>query len=120
MRKIAIAVLPLLTLAMLCAGCIRVVPAPSTEGESPGGTVEMINEQEALNVAEATITTDFPDMVDAEKTSQSYASKGREFYEFTYKKVVQLETDTGTLEIPRIVIVTIDKSTGEKSVAISR
>ena len=119
MRKIAVAVLPLLTLAMLCTGCISIVLPPENEGESPGGTVEMINEQEALNVAEVTITTDFPDMIDAEKTSQSYTSQGKEFYEFTYKKVVHVETDAGTLEIPQIVIVTVDKSTGEKSLAIS-
>jgi hypothetical protein len=117
-RKIAIAVL-LLTLAMLCAGCVRIVMPPSPDGENNGGYVEMISEQEALNIAEATITTDFPDMVDAEKMSQSYSSKGREFYEFTYKKINQVETDTGTLEIPQIVIVTIDKSTGEKFIAVS-
>jgi len=119
MRKIAVAVLPLLTLAMLCTNCISIVLPPENGGESPGGTVEMVNEQQALNIAEGTISADFPDMIDAEKTSQSYTSQGREFYEFTYKKVVQLETDAGTLEIPQIVIVTVDKITGEKSVAIS-
>lgn len=118
MRKITITVL-LLTLAMLGAGCIRIVMPPSTDGESPGGAVEMISEQEAANIAEATITTDFPDMVGAEKMSQSYASQSNEFYEFTYKKMIQVETETGTLEIPQIVIVTIDKSTGEKFVAVS-
>ena len=59
------------------------------------------------------------DMADAEKVSHGYASKGREFYEFTYKKMVQVETDSGTIEIPQIVIVTIDKSTGEKFVSVS-
>jgi len=117
MRKIAIAFLLLLVLVMLCTSCVKIVVAPPDEG---GDTVEMISEQEALNLAELTITTDFPDMVDAEKVSQSYAIKDREFYEFTYKKMVQVETDDGALEIPRIVIVTVDKSTGEKSVAVAK
>ncbi len=119
MSKISIAALLLVTVAILCTGCIRVVPPPSTAGEGSGSTEDMISEQEALNIAEATISTDFPDMVDAEKMSQSYPSKGREFYEFTYKTMIQVETDTGTVEIPRIVIVTVDKSTGEESVAVS-
>ena len=118
MRKIAIAAL-LLILAMSYAGCIRIVMPSSPDGENNGGAVEMISEQEAANIAEATITTDFPDMVNAEKLSQSYASQGSEFYEFTYKKMIQVETDTGTIEVPRIVIVAIDKSTGEKFVAES-
>jgi hypothetical protein len=119
MRKITIAVLLLMYMAMLCTGCIRIV-LPSNGGEGPGGTGEMISEQQALNIAETTISTDFPDMVNAEKASQSYASQGSEYYEFTYKRVIQVETDSEILEIPRIVIVTVDKSTGEKSVAISR
>jgi ATP-dependent Zn protease len=120
MRNIAFAILPLLILAILCTGCIRIIMPSSNGGENPGGNVEMINEQEALNVAEATISTGFPDMVGIQKTSQSYASQGSEYYEFTYKRMIQVETDTGTFEIPRIVIVTIDKSTGGKSVAVSK
>ena len=120
MRKITIAVLPLLTLAILCAGCIRIVLPSDDGGESPGGTVAMITEQQALNVAETTISMDFPDMVSAEKMSQSYASQGSEYYEFTYKRMIHVETDSRTLEIPRIVIVTIDKSTGEKAISVSK
>ena len=119
MRKIAIAILSLLTLIMVCIGCVNVVVESPNGEEGSGGIVEMISEQEALDIAEATITNDFPDMADAEKVSHGYASKGREFYEFTYKKMVQVETDSGTIEIPQIVIVTIDKSTGEKFVSVS-
>jgi hypothetical protein len=120
MKKIAVAISLLLILAILCAGCIRIVLPAENGGESPGGTVPMITEQQALNVAETTISTDFPDMISAEKMSQSYASQGSEYYEFTYKRMIHVETDSRTLEIPRIVIVTIDKSTGEKAVSVSK
>ena len=120
MKKIGIAALLLLTVPMLLAGCIRIIPPPSTPGEGSGSIEDMISEQQALDIAEQAIATDFPDMVDAEKMSQSYASNGREFYEFTYKRMIQVEADGEILEITRIVIVTIDKNTGEEFIAVSK
>ena len=61
----------------------------------------------------------FPDLIDAVKTVQSYDTEENEFYEVTYSGSVAVAVDGDTLQIPRIVIVTIDKDTGEQFVAVS-
>jgi hypothetical protein len=79
----------------------------------------IVTEQEAIKIAEDIISKDFPDMVDATRTFDSYTSDGKEFYDVTYSKTVEVQTEEGAVELPRIVIITIDKDSGEQFVAIS-
>ena len=78
-----------------------------------------VTEKEAIKIADGVVAQDFPDMVDAERATQSYTSKDREFYEFTYSKTTKVESEDGVVELPQIVIVTIDKNTGEQVIAVS-
>ncbi len=97
---------------ILLAGLLLLAVA----GCGGGGAV---SEDESIEIADQIIAESFPDMADAARTSQSYTSEGREFYELTYAKTVEVESDGQIAEIPRIVIVTIDRDTGEQFIAVS-
>lgn len=75
--------------------------------------------EEAIEIADEIISKEFPDMVDAEKAIQSYATQYGEFYDITYKRSVEIESAGEIAELPRVVIVTIDKKTGEPFIAVS-
>jgi hypothetical protein len=83
------------------------------------GCDKRMSDEEADKAADEVIARDFPDMVDAEKSVQSYVIEGRDFYEVAYGKTVEYQTETGTISAPRIVVVTIDRNTGEEIVAVS-
>ena len=95
----------LLVLLLLFAGC--------------DGGDGMLDENDAIKVADDIIAEDFPEMVDATRTLESYSSQGRDFYEITYDKTVEVESEGEIVELPRIVVVTIDKETGEQFVEVS-
>lgn len=103
MKSIVTRAIISLTLLALLAGCV-------------GGAV---TEEEAIKIADDIILQDFPDMVDATSSFKGYTSEDREFYQVTYDKTVEAESDGEIIELPRIVIVTIDKNTGEQFIAVS-
>jgi hypothetical protein len=78
-----------------------------------------VSEEESIEIAEEIIAESFPEMAGAERTTGSYTSEGREFYEVTYATAVDVESDGETVELPRVVIVTIDQETSEQFVAVS-
>ena len=78
-----------------------------------------VTEEEASDIAEQVITESYPDMAEANRTSQSYTSEGSEFFEYTYSQTIEVESDGETVELPQIVIITIDKDTGEQFVSVS-
>lgn len=86
---------------------------------STDGCDKRMSDEEAAQAADKVIARDFPDMMDAERSAQSYVVEGRDFYEVAYGKTIEYQTDTGTISAPRIVVVTIDRSTGEEIVAVS-
>jgi hypothetical protein len=56
----------------------------------------------------------------ATKSVREYKTrKGRDVYELTVKEMVKVKIKEKELEIPKITIVTVDKKTGEKKIAIS-
>jgi hypothetical protein len=83
-----------------------------------GGNKTM-NENEAIEIADSVISEDYPDMVDSDKVVEQYTSEGIEFYEMTYSRNIEVDAGGETLEIPRIVVITIDAKTKEKFIAIS-
>lgn len=83
------------------------------------GCDRRLDDAEAAKIAGDVIAKDFPDMVDAEQSVQSYQSEGREFYEVAYGKMVEYQTGGGMRSAPRIVVVTVDRNTGETIVAVS-
>ena len=76
-------------------------------------------EDEAIKAADERIAQDFPDMVGAEQTVQSYETHAGEFFDVTYKRTVEAESEGETVELPKVVIVSINKDTGEQSIAVS-
>jgi hypothetical protein len=102
--RIAATVLLTILLILAVAGC------------GGGGA---LSEEELIEIAEEVVTESFPEMSDAARTTDSYTSGDREFYEVTYSTTIEVESDGEALELPRVVIVTIDKETGEQFVAVS-
>ena len=91
-------------------------------GSSPAQPVSeetVKTEEEAIKIADELISKEFPDMVGAEKAVQSYATRDGEFYDVTYKRTIEIESAGRTVELPRVVVVSIDKDTGEQFVAVS-
>ena len=79
-----------------------------------------IGEEEALKIANEIISENYPDMVGLDIKVSSYSSKGREFYSITYMKEVTVQTpENENIQLPKIVIVEIDKNTGERYVFVS-
>ncbi len=78
-----------------------------------------ISEDKSIEIAEGIIAESFPEMSDAVRTTDSYTSGDREFYEVTYSTTIEVESDGEAVELPRVVIVTIDKETGEQFIAVS-
>jgi hypothetical protein len=92
---------------------------------SPGGAggdeePVAISQQEAESIADDLIAQDFPDMADAEKTVGSYENlAGSQYWTITYRKDGEAELEGVTYEIPNLVIVSVDKETGEAIAAVS-
>jgi hypothetical protein len=87
-----------------------------------GGNEELlaISQQEAESIADDLIAQDFPDMADAEKTVGSYENlAGSQYWTITYRKDGEAELEGVTYEIPNLVIVSVDKETGEAIAAVS-
>lgn len=83
------------------------------------GGGKAMNEKEAVEIGDKIISEDFPEMVNATKSVDRYTSNGTEFYQLTYSKSFAVEADGKTVEIPQIVVVTIDTKTGEEYIAVS-
>jgi hypothetical protein len=91
-------------------------------GGDTGGTEDpaVISQVEAERIAHDLIADQFPDLEDAEKSVGSYENPaGTKFWTVTYRKDAQAELEGVTYEIPNIVIVSVDKDTGEAIAAVS-
>ena len=98
----------------VAGGFCRGSGAPPTVSERTVRT-----EAEAIKAADDLIAREFPDMVGAEKTTQGYVAPDGEFYDVAYQRTVQIDSRGMTTELPRVVIVSIDRNTGEHFVAVS-
>jgi hypothetical protein len=90
---------------------------PAIQPPSAGETG--MTEDEAITAADDRIAKDFPDMVGAEQTVQSYDTPAGGFFDVTYKRTVEAGSEGQTVELPKVVIVSINKDTGEQYVAVS-
>jgi len=80
----------------------------------------VISQEQAGRIADHLIGEQFPDLRGAERTLGSYENPaGAEFWTVTYRRQVQIQVEDGTYTIPRIVIVSVDKDTGQTSAAVS-
>jgi hypothetical protein len=113
---LAIAVI-LCLVALGGAGLIFTRPGGGPEG---GEEAAAISEEEAERLADDIISEQFPDLKDAEKTIGSYENPaGTEFWTVTYSREVEKESGGQTYTIPQIVIISVDKDTGETTAAVS-
>jgi hypothetical protein len=91
-------------------------------GGGPGGGEEAfaVSQQEAERIADGLIADEFPDLQDAEKTVGSFQNlAGSQFWTVTYRKDAEAEYEGVKYEIPNVVIVSVDKDTGEAIAAVS-
>jgi hypothetical protein len=113
---VAVAIL-LCVVALGGAGVILTRPSGGPEG---GEGAALVTQQEAERIADEFIAGQFPDLEDAEKSVGSYQNPaGTEFWNVTYRREVEKESGGQIYSIPRIVIVSVDKETGETSAAVS-
>ena len=114
----ALAVAALLCLVSL--GGAGLILARSGGGEGGEEEPAAVSQQEAERIADDIIAEDFPDMEEADKTVGSYQNlTGTKFWTVTYRKDAEAELDGVTYEIPNLVIVSVDKDTGEAIAAVS-
>ncbi len=114
----ALAVAALLCLVSL--GGAGLILARSGGGEGGEEEPAAISQQEAERIADDIIAEEFPDMKDADKTLGSYQNPaGTKFWTVTYRKDAEAELEGVTYEIPNLVIVSVDKDTGEAIAAVS-
>lgn len=112
----AVAVAVLLCLVSLCGGWY-VLNRP---GAGPEEEAAAISEEAAESIADELIAEEFPDLEDAEKTVGSYENPaGTDFWTVTYRREVETQVEGQTYTIPRIVVVSVDKDTGESIAAVS-
>jgi hypothetical protein len=90
-------------------------------GDTTGGEeASAVSQQEAERIADDLIADEFPDLQDAEKTVGSFQNlAGSQFWTVTYRKDAEAEYEGVTYEIPNVVIVSVDKDTGEAIAAVS-
>jgi hypothetical protein len=89
-------------------------------GDSGAEEPAAISQQEAERIAHELITEEFPELEDAEKTIGSYQNPaGTRFWTVTYREDSEAELDGVTYQIPNVVIVSVDKETGETIAAVS-
>jgi len=90
---------------------------------SRSGGVEdeaVISQEQAEGIADDLVAEEFPDLEDAERTIGSYENPtGTLFWTVTYRREVQTQVEGQTYIIPRIVVVSVDKQTGETIAAVS-
>ncbi|TKJ31038.1 MAG: hypothetical protein CEE40_03020 [Chloroflexi bacterium B3_Chlor] len=110
----AVAVAALLCLVALGGGGLILSRSRGVRDEA------VISQEQAGRIADHLIGEQFPDLRGAERTLASYENPaGAEFWTVTYRRQVQIQVEDGTYTIPRIVIVSVDKNTGQTSAAVS-
>jgi hypothetical protein len=114
----ALAVAALLCLVSL--GGAGIILARSGGGDGDVEEPAAVSQEEAERIADDIIADEFPEMEDAEKTMGSYQNPaGTKFWTITYRKDGEAELDGVTYEIPNLVIVSVDKETGDAIAAVS-
>ena len=79
-----------------------------------------ITEEEAREIADGIISEEYPDMVGSDVVVKSYSLEGRNICSVMYRRMVTVQTpEDESVQLPRIVIVEIDRSTGEHLVSVS-
>jgi hypothetical protein len=113
----------LVVAAVLCLVALGGAGLILTRSGGETGSVEepsAVSQEEAETIADDIISEQFPHMEDAEKVMRSYQNAaGTKFWTFTYRKDAQAEFEGLTYEIPNIVIVSVDRDTGEAIAAVS-
>ena len=95
--------------SVVLAAVISLLP---TKGE--------ITEEEAKKIADEIISEKHPDMVGSDVVVSSYSMEDRNICSVLYRKAITVQTpENESTQLLKIVIVEIDKSTGEYSVAVS-
>lgn len=108
--------------AVLCLVSLGGAGLILTRSGGPSGVEEpaAVGQQEAERIADDLVAQEFPDLVDAEKTMGSYENPaGTQFWTITYREDKEGEFEGVTSEIPYLVIVSVDKDTGEAIAAVS-
>jgi hypothetical protein len=109
--------------AVLCLVALGGAALILTRSPGGGGGEEepvAVSQREAESIADDLIAQEFPEMADAEKTLGSFQNlAGSQYWTITYRKDGEAELEGVTYEIPNLVIVSVNKETGEAIAAVS-
>jgi hypothetical protein len=78
-----------------------------------------ITQAEARSRAEAIIRDDHPEMLGILPVEKEYSRGGSNFYSFTYSETSPKQVGDRVLTTTTVIIITIDKDTGEEIISIS-
>jgi hypothetical protein len=107
-------------LCLVALGGAGLILSRSGGGTGGGEEAFAVSQQEAERIADDLIADEFPDLQGAEKTVGSFENlAGSQFWTVTYRKDAEAEYEGVTYEIPNVVIVSVDKDTGEAIAAVS-
>jgi hypothetical protein len=107
-------------LCLLALGGAGLILTRSGGGTGGAEEASAVSQQEAERIADGLIAEEFPDMRDAVKTVGSYQNPaGTRYWTVTYRKEAEVEYEGVTYEVPNLVIVSVDKETGEAIAAVS-
>jgi hypothetical protein len=111
-RRVLIAVV-LVALVALVAGAVVLALA----GVLPNPLDKQVSQEAAAEKAAAYIAQNHPDLKDS--PVYTTADTDEAFWEFGYRKDETMTLDGESVVVPRIVIVAVDKETGELDVSVS-
>ncbi len=119
MLLVALVAVAVVMCLVALGGGLLVLSRPDGDGEEAAETAA-ISRDEAERIADDIITEEFPDLEGAARTTESYQNPaGTDFWTVTYRQDVEAQAGGETYTIPRVVIVSVNKDTGESEVAVS-
>jgi len=109
LRRTLLVICALLT-SILLLFCGTVTPTPS--GAS-------VTQAQAKARAEAIIEERFPEMNDVSAVEEEYSWGGSSYYSFTYQETESKQVGDQVIDVTTVVIIDIDKNTGEEIISVS-
>lgn len=99
----------LLTLLLLICGAPTVTVPPPAQ----------LTQEEARSRAEEIIRSEYPEMMGIIPIEKEYSRGGSNYYSLTYTETLPKQVGDKVLTTTTVIIITIDKDTGEEIISVS-
>jgi hypothetical protein len=105
----------ILSLILMTSLLLLVCGAPTMTVQPPA----QITQEEARSRAEEIIRSEYPEMMDVVPIEKEYSRGGSNYYSLTYSETLPKQVGDKVLTTATVIIITIDKDTGEEVISIS-